>query len=57
MKETQKAFNEWKSDEGSCKIFIELKGEVEQQDIYEQWKGIMSAIGYNMKDFDKDELE
>jgi len=50
-KDEQKASNEWKTEQGTCKLYIRVEGEIDLKDISAQWKGLMSAVGYSMGDF------
>lgn len=48
----QTAISEWTTLSGTCKIRIEVSDGTTHMDVYEQWKGLMEAVGYCMKDYD-----
>ncbi len=51
MKNKQKAKTEWISDEGTCKMSIEVDGEITLDNVDEQWKGLMESVGYSMENY------
>lgn len=48
----QNANSRWEVDEGTCEMSLKITGEIDHDSIYEQWKGLMEAVGYTMENFD-----
>jgi hypothetical protein len=45
----QIASSEWHDERNVCKITIECKGDNKLDDIYEQFKGVLEALGFSTK--------
>jgi len=50
---SQVASSTWNMNGNKTKITIEIEGDgIESSDVYEQWKGVMEAIGFSMHNFE-----
>lgn len=47
----QIATSEWITSSGRCKMTIEVSNELTHGYVYEQWKGLMEALGYCMEEY------